>query len=361
MRPAVLVLLAVVLVAVGWMQLLQAHIAEVTATVESDPVRGGDDAADDPAIWIHPSDPGRSTVIGTDKTGGGLAVYDMAGNELQYDDSVTPNNVDLRYGFPLGGASVDLVGFSNKDGSTIETYVVDPGTRLVKDVAAGPIESGFSPSGFCLYRSSVTGRFFGVVVSSDGEVEQWRLFDDGSGRVAGRLVRSFDVGGESEGCVADDLNGYLYVSEESVGIWKYGAEPIDGDARTLVDEVGSDGHLTADVEGLAIYQAAAGDGYLIASSQGNDSFVIYERRGNDYVGTVMVVDGVIDGIGHTDGIEVTNAPLGSDFSEGLFVAQDGSNPGGNQNFKYVPWEAIARSFDPRLRIDEDFDPRQAVR
>ena len=41
-------------------------------SAETTPVPNPDDAADDTAIWIHPTDPSQSVVIGTDKsrTGG---------------------------------------------------------------------------------------------------------------------------------------------------------------------------------------------------------------------------------------------------------------------------------------------------
>ena len=51
-------------------------VYSVSATVETAPVPGGADGADDSAIWIHPSDLTKSTVIGTDKFGG-LAVYNL--------------------------------------------------------------------------------------------------------------------------------------------------------------------------------------------------------------------------------------------------------------------------------------------
>ena len=170
-------------------------------------------------------------------------------------------------------------------------------------------------------------------------------------------MRSLDVGDETEACAVDDTHGRLYVSEEPVGIWLYGAEPSAGGRRSLVDASDGTGHLTADVEGLAIYQAARGDGYLIASSQGSDEFVIYKRRSNNYVGAFRIVDGPIDGVSNTDGIDVTSVALGSDFPEGLFVAQDGDNDSSNQNFKYVPWGDIARAFRPHLTIDTGLDPR----
>ena len=43
------------------------------AAVETEPVPSAVDAADDPSVWINPTDPAQSTIIGTDKTAqGGL-------------------------------------------------------------------------------------------------------------------------------------------------------------------------------------------------------------------------------------------------------------------------------------------------
>ena len=73
----------------------------------------GNDSADDPAIWIHPTNPGQSTIIGTDKNSG-LGVYDLAGNQIQFLVDGKMNNVDLRYNFPLGGQPVALVTLGNR-------------------------------------------------------------------------------------------------------------------------------------------------------------------------------------------------------------------------------------------------------
>jgi 3-phytase len=69
-----------------------------------------------------------------------------------------------------------------------------------------------------------------------------------------------------------------------------------------------------------------------------------------------VVDGeTIDGTSETDGIDVTNLAMGDAFPNGFFIAQDGENYTngklGTQNFKLVPWEDIANSFEPKLEID----------
>jgi 3-phytase len=314
----------------------------VAPTVETDPVPHGGDAADDPAIWIHPSRPALSTVIGTDKQGG-IAVYDVSGRQIQYRADGELNNVDLRSGFPLGGKRVTLVAASNRSNDSIAIYRVDVPTRTLSPVSARTIALGIAAYGSCMYRSPRTRKVFVFVDSEDGEVEQWLLFARGR-RIDARRVRSFDVGSQTEGCVADDRRGHLYIGEEEKGIWRYGAEPGAGQARTLVDSAGSAGHLTADVEGLTIAYGPGRRGYLLASSQGSDSFVVYRLAGNNaYVDSFRIgAGGASDGVEETDGIDVATASLGPRFPKGVFVAQDGRNDDGRQNYKLVPWQGIIR-------------------
>src|SRR5262245_9468147 len=338
-----------------------AQTATVSATVETVPVPDGGDAADDMAIWVHPTVPGLSLVIGTDKDQG-LAVYDLSGNQLQFLPDGQLNNVDLRYGFPLGLAQVALVTSGERSNDLLAVYAVDPVSRTLSNVAARDIPLGFQVYGCCMYRSQDTGEYYFFGTSENGVVKQFRLFEAAGGGVDAQEVRTFDVGGQSEGCVADDENGWFFVSEEDVGIWRYGAEPGDGDSRIPVDTVGPSGHLTADVEGLSIYYAPGGAGYLLASSQGSNTFVVYQRAApHAYLLTFQVgTNGGlgIDGVSETDGIDVTNRGLGSAFPGGLFVAQDDNNtsPSLNQNFKLVPWPAIANASDPPLIIEPSYGP-----
>jgi 3-phytase len=321
-----------------------AAAALVAPTVETDPVPHRGDAADDPAIWVDTSDPARSVVIGTDKKGG-LAVYDLTGRQLQYRPEGRMNNVDLRTGFPLDGESVTLVTAGNRSDNSISVYRLEPSTRRLIPVAARTITVGISTYGSCMYRSARTGSFYYFVDSQDGEVEQWELRDDGGGKVEAKNVRSFDVGSQTEGCVADDERGDLYVGEESAGIWAYGAEPEAGEERRLVDSTGPDGHLQADVEGLTLAYGQGRSGYLLASSQGDNSFAVYRRQGgNAYVGSFRIGAGEgVDGVEDTDGIDVATAGLGPAFPKGLAVVQDGKNDDGNQNYKLIDWREILRS------------------
>jgi 3-phytase len=227
-------------------------------------------------------------------------------------------------------------------------YRVDPASRTL--VSTGSISTGMNlVYGFCMYRSGKTGAYFAFVNSEDGEVQQWRL-NEVDGKIGGELVRSFDVGTQTEGCVADDDAGALYIGEEEKGIWKYGAEPDAGTDRKLVEGVKPQGRLTADVEGLTIYYGAGTKGYLIASSQGDSTFAVYDREGdNKFLGFFQIgKTNAIDPVTGTDGIDVISAGLGKGFPEGAFIAQDDTNDGANQNFKLVPWQSIAKAMNPPL-------------
>ncbi|MGH2993153.1 MAG: phytase [Solirubrobacterales bacterium] len=321
--------------------LFESPAQEAAASGETDPVPPGGDA-DDPAIWVHPDVPARSTIIGTDKLGG-LAVYDLEGNEIQYLAEGDLNNVDLRDAFRLGGESVTLVTAADSTTHRLAIYRVDPSTRELVEVAAREIELGIAAYGSCMYRSPATGRFYAIVNSEQeardpgGRVEQWELIEAGSGRVDARRVRSFAVGSKTEGCVADDERGELYIGEEARGIWRYGAEPDAGTARERVDSTGPGGHLEAEVEGLAIASGPDRSGYLVASSQGNSSFAVYRRGGdNEYVKTFVIeAASGVDAVEEADGIEVTTRDLGNAFPRGLLVVHDGSDDAGRTNFKLV--------------------------
>ena len=315
----------------------EARILEVAAAVETEPVNTGGDSADDATLWVNPSDPAQSLVIGTNKKGG-LAVYDLTGKEIQSVADGEMNNVDNRD---------TLVTASNRSSNSIAIYRINAQTRRLENVAANEIKT-IEAYGSCMYKSSKTGKLYYIVTSKHGVVEQYELFDTGKG-VSAKRVRQIKVGSQLEGCVADDELGYLYVGEEDVGIWKYSAEPDAEAKRKEVDRARPGGSLVADVEGLTIAYGSDGNGYLIASSQGNSTFAIYRREGdNTYVKSFRIVAGnTVDNVTETDGIHVTTSNLGSQFPNGVFIAQDGADDKGKQNFKLVPWQLIVAADERR--------------
>ena len=337
-----------------------ADVGRISATVETAPMHNGADAADDPAIWINPTDASKSTIIGTDKSdvGGGLVVYDLSGRELfSYPDG-RMNNVDVRYDFPLGNARVSLVGVTNRVRS-LDFYKVNVADgSLTKAGSFAPGSDITTPRGFAFYHSPVTGKFF-AYVSDSGKTEQWEL-DGSSGSVKGRLVRKWTLSGplHSEGLVADDEMKRIYLAQEDIGgIWRYGAEPGDPTAGTnVVSTTENGGEIGQDIKGITIYYGSGGRGYLLAASQGTNTFHAYTRDDNRPLGSFEIVDGNgVDAVTGTDGIDVTNLGVGGPFPQGFFVTQDTKNDVGNQNFKLVPWQSIASAYAQPLLVDPTYN------
>jgi 3-phytase len=335
------------------------------AKVATDPVPGAGDAADDPAIWVHPDDPTRSLILGTDKKGG-LHAYSLDGHRRQIvSPDSRPNNVDVLHGFRLAGGPVDLaiasVGKGGKS-SGVKVWTIDPADGTLAEIGVGATFKTFDggdPYGLCTYRSPRDGAAYVFVTDRDGAVEQYRLDprDGNTPALGATRVRAFRVGSQAEGIVADRERARLYVGEEKVAIWEYGAEPGDGSERRAVARVGEHG-LTADIEGLALYYAPAGQGYLLASSQGSSTINVYERSGDHpYVLTIDPKAGEIDDIADSDGLDVTNERTSPRFPRGFLVIQDGHNDG-NQNFKIYAWEDIAGR---RLVVDTTTNARDGAR
>lgn len=334
-------------------------VVRPVARAETQPVPHPRDAADTPDIWVHPSEPSKSLVVGTDKRGA-LLVYDLTGEQRQVvSDGSRPNDIAVLYGLRLGGRLVDvaLAACRAPHAIGVKVWKFDPATDSLADITEGaviPVFEGGIPYGSCVYKSPRDGRCYFFVTDKEGRVEQYLMKETPDGRVTGMRVRGFALSSIAEGCVADNELGDLYVSEERVGIWKFGAEPKAGSHGKLIARVGEHG-LTADVEGLTLYYANGGRGYLMASSQGSNTFNVYDRQGtNAYVLTIDPKAGAIDDVEHTDGIAVTSCPTSPEFPQGLFVAQDGENQPENQNFKFYGWEDIAGS---RLLVDTHWSPR----
>ena len=317
-------------------------LVSVKPVVQTEVVVSQGDAADDPAIWVHPQHPALSRVLGTNKQQG-LEVYDLQGKRVQYLPVGRLNNVDVRPGFTLGSRTVDLAVATNRDHNSLSVFSIDRATGELQP--AGEIATPVSDIyGLCLFKAP-SGDIYSFANDKDGTFVQHRLFARGD-KVEGELVRQFKVPSQPEGCVADDKHQRLFLGEEDVAVWAVDARPDHPATLSSVIRVGEQVH--DDIEGLALYQTDK-DNYLVISSQGNDSYVVldaeppYALRGAFRVG-VNAGEG-IDGASETDGLEVTSANLGGPWSKGMLVVQDGRKrmPEQAQNFKYIPWAEVAKA------------------
>ncbi|MDN4053048.1 phytase [Massilia sp. YIM B02763] len=313
----------------------------VTARAQTEPVARAGDAADDPAIWVHPSDPGGARVLGTNKKQG-LLVYDLQGRQLQLLESGRLNNVDVRQDLRFGAERFDLAMATQRDENAMVLFAINA-TGKVAEAARipTPLDDIY---GACLYRTP-QGGLDAFVNDKDGRYLHYRI-TRAADRFGAELKRSFRLASQPEGCVADDRTGLLFMGEEDRGVWVADADASRPAVPRMVLPVGD--VLHADVEGMGIYHGSKGN-WLVVSSQGNNSYVVLDAappfrvRGAFRIG--IDAQAGIDGASETDGLDVTSARLGGPYAKGLLVVQDGHKrlPDGPQNFKLVAWEDVERA------------------
>ena len=334
------VALPLLIIALGHPSTVVANYPVVTPSAETTSVPSSGDAADDPAIWLHPSDPDRSLILGTNKQKG-LEVYNLEGVRVQSLDVGNLNNVDVRQEVSWGERVMDIAVATNRSTNSLSLFSIDRESGLVEHLTDESVALDLpTPYGTCLYKHGES--LFAFVNDKNGTFQQWELRPEGNSQRS----RSFSVDSQPEGCVVDDATQTVYYGEEEFGVWKRDATVGRESVATLVVAI-SDSALVADVEGMAIYRIDETKGFLVVSSQGDSSFAVFELEGdNSYLGSFRVgdsEDGGIDGVSETDGIDITSASLSADFPLGILVVQDDENlnPTGNQNFKLIDWRSVA--------------------
>jgi len=184
----------------------------VVADVETQPVNAmtGEDAADDPAIWIHPADAAKNIIIGTNKDAG-ISIYNLEGDELHFFPVGEGNNIDVRYGFQFGnGEKADIAACSERIHNKILVFRINGEDGSLTDIGGDRLLSEIvEVYGFSLYRSHKTGKFYAFMNGKSGIIEQWELSPYGDEEISGQIVRTLHVDTQPEGMVTDDELGFL--------------------------------------------------------------------------------------------------------------------------------------------------------
>ncbi|WP_225859162.1 phytase [Streptomyces albicerus] len=385
---------------------------------------GGNSDADDPAIWRNAADPGRSLVMATAKEGGlrvydldARLVQSLSAPQPPTADDAPGryNNVDLVSGLRTSAGRADVAVVSDRGNDRLRIYRIDPSQpggplKDITDPAAAPVFSADQSAindqrtayGLATWTDKATGRTYALVSQRERtRLALLELVPAAGGRVGYRKVRALDLPSsfrlpdgtswspcaepdelpQVEGMVVDPATGTLYAGQEDIGIWRLSAD-LTG-KPVLVDKVkeygvpgvydeateectpGTDpgyggARLSADVEGLTLFQEKDGDGYLLASSQGDNTFALYDREvseANEYEGGFRIgaATATLDSVEESDGAAVLNAPLGTRYPRGLLVVQDGQETpavpdgeGGTRTatgFKFVDLGAVVDATD----------------
>lgn len=310
--------------------------------------------SDDPAIWINPNNANESLVLGTDKhdTNGGIYIFDLKG---KIDRSRTKtnmsrvNNIDIAYGLTTSKGKIDIAVATERGKNTIRIISL-PNINFIDNggIAVFKGEKEKSPMGIAVYKNPTTQLLYAIVGRKSGPSEgylfQYLLKENSDGFIIGELIRKFGKYSgkkEIESIAVDNELGYVYYSDEQVGIRKYYADPTKGN-----EELGIFGQneFKEDNEGISIYKLTENTGYILVSDQSANKFNIYPREGfkgqpNNHQ-RIASIDVSTD---QSDGSDVTSISLPG-FSGGLFVAMST-----NKTFHYYRWSDIAKKTGLKIK------------
>ncbi|WP_285100828.1 phytase [Promicromonospora sp. MEB111] len=322
------------------------------------------------------------------------------------------NNVDIAYGLDVAGEPTDVAVVSDRYNDQIRFFAIDPAgadaATPLTEITAPELEFLFSPDretvaedqtayGLAVYQPRRGGTYAVVTQEGSTTIATARLTTGPDG-VGYTDVEHLEIPGEFrlpdgttwvpceepgvapqlEGVAVDRRTGTLYATQEDVGLWRVPLPLGSGEPR-LVDKVRDFGvhdaydpeteecapvdpeapsyggtNLTADAEGVDIWYGPGRTGYVIVSSQGDDTYGVYALTGrNRSLGAFRVAGDGVDDVNGSDGLAVSNAPVG-EYRYGLLVTHDEPETGPDVDpdrdatgFSYVHWGDVAKAL--RLR------------
>lgn len=289
--------------------------------------------SEDPAIWVNRNNPEESLVLATDKhQDGSLYVFDLNGKAVP-EKTVTgiarPNNVDVGYGFSLNGKPVDIAVVTERFENRIRVFRL-PDMAAIDNGGIRVFEGQEqnAPMGISLYKKPSDSTIYAIVSRKQGPTDgtylwQYLLEDSGKGYVTARKVREFGKWSgqqEIEAVTVDNELGFVYYSDEGVGVRKYHADPETPNANRELGLFATNG-FAKDREGIAIWKTGDTKGYIIVSDQAAGKLHIYTRQGKNAAEphNHELISVIKTSATETDGIEAAADLVTVDYPSGLLV------------------------------------------
>jgi len=313
--------------------------------------------ADDPAIWINESNLENSLVFGTDKYNG-IYTYNLRGEVIHFSKSGNVNNIDIRQTKNKSEEEITLLFGSNRSDNSLSLWIMN-NAKINSDLKKSLFKLSEKPSikvnanmivyGVCAGKHPDFGDIAFITEDKGSRVQLWSF--DGERLV---LLKEFANANatQSEGCVYDDENQTLFISEEQDrGILRAYSlnKNLDFSNPIIIDK--RLGNIVGDPEGIALFKTSDKGGYIILSSQGNSKFNVYNRKSPYSYVTSFSVSGndSIDAVTDTDGIDISTVSINSNFPKGIVVVQDGFNEGyqveKTQNFKFISAKEVLKAIN----------------
>jgi len=361
---------------------------------------------DSVSVWIHPQQPHNTLIITPAADSMGFSIFDTTGKQLSdftFKGKLT--SLSVEYNFRFGNRQVDVLTAVDPTTSTLFLFEIVP-TGAIVLLGQFSVMKGAHISAACTYKNVRTGDLSVFVVGGDqGRIEQWVISGNDYGdsettSLSSQLKRSVEVGSKVESCIADNERGVVYVYENDVGIWKYGAEPEEGSTRTIMDTKNTTSFgprrlkhgPNGEIGGMALFHARRGRGYLLVTNPGEGeggSVLIYGRGAeNRFLNRFQVMSKTANNEVSSDpsladwpanallnknlesyvnvgkGIEVINAGTSGEFSKGLLILQNRKGgEGSSDTLAFIPWNVVADTIEGRedankhLIIDPEYNVR----
>ena len=254
---------------------------------------------------------------------GGLEISPLKGDRLARISAGEAIGVDVAYNFFLSGTNQTLIGAIDQVSDSLRFFTLGNGS--LQEVGAGREGINFAAENVCMYQHPLDGLLYAFIVGDGGQVSQNLVYETDSNQVSMRPVREIRVPSTIKQCAADSSSGKIFISEETVGIWQFNADPESETGAVMIDRVDR-GHITEEVGGIAVYDAGDEAKWLLASNLGERTINVYDLNADGaFAGSVLVSgkDGhPMDEPGqlHADGV-----PLGLTDSAGNLLVADEEN------------------------------------
>lgn len=143
--------------------------------------------------------------------------------------------VDMRKDVQIGNTAQAVAVTLDYERNRLVLASLNQTTGKLQKLAELPTPN-YGIDGLCLYQG-LQDHLYAFVLDGRGIGEQWLLIDGTRNVVDPQLVRSLKVPPNSSFCSVDDSTDMLYVSEENLGVWAYGAQPEASLDRHLIQVV----------------------------------------------------------------------------------------------------------------------------
>ena len=256
-----------------------------------------------------------------------------------------PNNVDVGYGLALADGLTDFAVTGERLTSRLRFFSLPDMQEL--NLGGFEIFQGEEGSeyrdlmGVALYKSPKTGKQYVIAGRKNGPKDGTYLWQyeitAAADDIQLELVRKFgQYSGkkEIEAIAVDAALGYIYYSDEGVGVRKYAAEPDMGNEELAL--FATEG-FADDHEGISIYEVDDSSGYLLVSDQQANLFHVFPREGSpENPHAHPLITKILLSTNQSDGSEVSSRSFGPKFPRGIFIAMSD-----NKTFHFYRWEDVA--------------------